>query len=402
VTYITNQIAGFCDQTFGNRSRGSVRETAMADHREAIMFKKMPDGYVFRAPNPWVLGRTRFYLVNEAEKTKLLAIITARSHAVFWVAFVGLIGASTAALAYFSGHTNPTTRDFVTMLALLPVWLYAAALVSGRPTARRLQPLLAGLPRTDQRITAADTRRAVRKTVSFRQYFMLGVSQAIMSVALILLALDKTEGGRISVFEDGGAFIFVFSAVVFVVSALSFLAAALDKARRKQQEPLAAANISFKSLLLPIFCLAVSIALLGFVVTNILRTSERHHQATLIQGRLDSLKARMDGSLIRSRQESLKVRTAANRARISELLARLNQATDKCEPATATDDPAQLESIKTCREFAGKEQVTIRGELDAARAESEAIQQDSSVLQKEIDAIRTQVDALQKEIKAIR
>jgi hypothetical protein len=367
----------------------------MADHREAIMFKKGPDGYVFRAPNPWVLGRKRFYLVNEAEKTKLLAVITARSQAVFWVTFVTLISASTAALAYFSGHNNPTTRDFVIMLALLPVWLYAAALVSIRPTARRLQPLLAGLPRTEQRITA------VRKTVSFRQYFMLGVSQAIMSVALILLALDKTEGGRVSVFEDGGAFIFVFSAVVFVVSALSFLGAALDKARRKQAEP-QPANRSFKSLLLPIFCLVVSIALLGLVVTNILRTSERHLQASLIEGRLETLKARMDGSLIRSRQESLKVRTAANRARISELVAKLNQATDKCEPATAPDDPAQLESIKTCREFAGKEQLTIRGELEAARAESEAIQQDSSVLQKEIDAIRTQVDALQKEIKAIR
>jgi hypothetical protein len=372
----------------------------MADHREAIMFKKGPDGYVFRAPNPWVLGRKRFYLVNEAEKTKLLAVITARSQAVFWVTFVTLISASTAAYAYFSGHNNPTTRDFVIMLALLPVWLYAAALVSIRPTARRLQPLLAGLPRTEQRITAADMRRAVRKTVSFRQYFMLGVSQAIMSVALILLALDKTEGGRVSVFEDGGAFIFVFSAVVFVVSALSFLAAALDKARRKQAEP-QPGNRSFKSLLLPIFCLVVSIALLGLVVTNILRTSERHLQASLIEGRLETLKARMDGSLIRSRQESLKVRTAANRARISELLAKLNQATDKCEPATAPDDPAQLESIKTCREFAGKEQLTIRGELEAARAESEAIQQDSSVLQKEIDAIRTQVDALQKEIKAI-
>ena len=137
----------------------------MADHREAIMFKKGPDGYVFRAPNPWVLGRKRFYLVNEAEKTKLLAVITARSQAVFWVTFVTLISASTAALAYFSGHNNPTTRDFVIMLALLPVWLYAAALVSIRPTARRLQPLLAGLPRTEQRITAADMRRAVRKLV---------------------------------------------------------------------------------------------------------------------------------------------------------------------------------------------------------------------------------------------
>jgi len=109
----------------------------MADNREALMFKKVPDGYVFRAPNPWVFGRARFYLVNEAQKAQLLAIVTARSQAVFWVALVALIGASTAALAYGTGHDNPTVRDAVVMLALLPVWIYAAVLVSIGPTARR-------------------------------------------------------------------------------------------------------------------------------------------------------------------------------------------------------------------------------------------------------------------------
>jgi hypothetical protein len=372
----------------------------MADNREAIMFKKVPDGYVFRAPNPWVLGRAKFYLVDEAQKTKLLAIITARSQAVFWVMFAGLIGISTPALAYLSGHANPTPRDFVVMLALVPIWLYAAALVSVRPTARRLQPLLAGLPRTDQRITAAEMRQAVRKTVSFRHYLLLGVSQAILSVALIMLALQKTDGGRVSVFADGGAFILVFCAVVVVVSSLAFLAAALDKARRKQYQA-APADRSFKTLLLPIFCLVVSIGLLGVVVTNALRTNERQHQVALIQGRLDNLKARMNGSQIRSRQESLKFRTVANRARIGELLAKQNNPTVRCEPTTPTDDPARLESIPACRDFARREQEDIQGELAAARAESEAIQQDNSVLQKEVDAIRTQVDALQTEIKTI-
>ena len=51
----------------------------LADNREALMFKKVPDGFVFRAPNRWVFGRARFYLVNEAEREKLLAIVTARS-----------------------------------------------------------------------------------------------------------------------------------------------------------------------------------------------------------------------------------------------------------------------------------------------------------------------------------
>jgi hypothetical protein len=237
----------------------------MTDNREALMFKKVPDGYVFRAPNPWVLGRARFYLVDEVQKAQLLAIITARSQAVFWVVFAGLIAASTAALAYGSGHGSPTPRDLVVMLALAPVWIYAALLISIRPTARRLQPLLADLPRTDQRITAVDRREAVRKTLSLEQYVMLGVSQAITAAAMIVLVWQKTNGGRVSLLEARGAPILVFSAVVFVVSSIRFLIAALDKARHKQDEPLPATR-SFKRAAVPIFCLVVSILFLGLVV----------------------------------------------------------------------------------------------------------------------------------------
>ncbi len=373
----------------------------MVDNREAIMFKKVPDGYVFRAPNPWVFGRTRFYLVDEARKAQLLAIVTARSQAVFWVVLVALIGISTAALAYGSGHDDPTLRDLVLMLALLPVWLYAALLVSIRPTARRLQPLLAGLPPTDQRITAVELRKAVRKTISLPQCVMLCISQAIMAAALIVPALQKNHGGRVSVFEDSGALVFGFVAIVFLVSSLSFLVAALDRARHKQDEP-RPANRSFKSLLLPIFCLVVSIGLLGFVVANALQKNERDHKAALIRRGLDELKVRMDGSLIRSRQESVKVRAAANSARISQLIAKLNDPTVRCEPAAATDDPSRIESTQSCRELAGKEQDAVQREIAATLKEGDVIRRDNAALQNEVDAIRNQADAIQAEIKAIR
>ena len=373
----------------------------MADNREALMFKKVPDGYVFRAPNPWVFGRARFYLVNEAQKAQLLAIVTARSQAVFWVALVALIGASTAALAYGTGHDNPTVRDAVVMLALLPVWIYAAVLVSIGPTARRLQPLLADLPTTDQRITAGDLRAAVRKTLSFGQYVTLAVSQLITSAALFVLAWQKTDGGRVSVFQDAGALVFVFVAAALVVSSICFLVVALDKVRHRQGEPTPTQR-SIKSALLPIFCLVVSIGLLGFVVTNASRQNERNHQAALIQGRLDNLKVRMDGSLIRSRQEGLKARAAANGARMSELIARLNNPTVKCETATATDDPGRLESIQLCRERARKEQDAVEREIAATQKETEVIRQDNAAFQKEVDAVRTEIDAIQTELKATR
>ena len=375
------------------------QEAATADNREAIMFKQVPDGYVFRAPNPWVFGQARFYLVNEAQKAQLLAIVTARSPVVFWAALVALIGASTAALAYGSGHDNPTMMDVVIMLALLPVWIYAALLASIRPTAQRLQPLLSGLPATDQRITAVDLRKAVRKTVSLRQYLTLGVSHAILSAALILVAFQKTNGGRVSVFADSGALTYVFAGVAFAISSICFLVAALDKVRHRQDE-LPPADRSLKRMLLPIFSLVVAIGLLGFEVTHALQKNERDQKSASIQSKLE--KIRIDGSLIRSRQESLKLRSAANSARMSELITKFNNPTAKCETTTATDDPARLENIRICRELIRNEQDAIQSEMAATAKESEVIRQDNAAIQKEVNAFRMEVDAVEAEIKAIR
>jgi len=349
----------------------------MTDNREVIMFKKVQDGYVFRALNPFVFGRARFYLANEAQKAQLLAIVTARSQAVFWVVLVVSIAVSTSALAYVTGHDNPTIRDVVVMLALIPLWIYAALLVSVYPIARRLQPILAGLEPTDQSITTADLRKAVRSTVSFRQYVTLGVSQAITSAALVIMALQGHD--RALIFQNS------VTAAIFVVSSIGFLIAAMDKARHKRHEP-ELADKSFKSFLVPLFALVVSLGLLGFVVTNALRTNERNHGLALTQDRLASLTARIEGS---------KVRSAANNALISELIAKINNPAVKCESSAVTDGPGRAESIKICRELARKEKDAVQRELAATNEESAA-------LRKENDAIETHLGALQKDIKAMR
>lgn len=374
----------------------------MADNREAIMFKAVPDGYVFRALNPFVFGRARYYLVNEAQKAQLFAIITARSRAVyFWLAVLVLIAAGTGALAYATGHDDPTVSDVAIMLALIPLWLYAAVLVSQYPTSQKLKPLLAGLQPTDQSITSADLRKAVRKTVSFRHHLVLGISQAVLSAAFIVMIAQKSNGGHVAVLDDSGTLLFVFNAVASAFASIGFLLAALDKVRHKQDEP-DLVDRSFKSFLLPLFCLVISIGLLGFVVTNAWWTNQRDREIALIQQRIESLNARIDGSQIQSRTASVKARIAANNAHESGLIVRLNNPSLKCETSAATDDPARVERIGVCRELARKEQDAVRREIAAAKAERAIIQQDNAALQKENDAIQTEFKALQTEIKAKR
>src|SRR5262245_38855403 len=73
-----------------------------------INFKRVAGGWVFRAPNPWILGNSPQYLVNDDQKVRIAAVlrtmgavpplaviaasIVAVSLAVFWkVGEIGLV-----------------------------------------------------------------------------------------------------------------------------------------------------------------------------------------------------------------------------------------------------------------------------------------------------------------------
>ena len=41
------------------------------DGMEEMSFKRVPEGWVYRVPNPWLLGRSRYYLVSEKQKSEI-------------------------------------------------------------------------------------------------------------------------------------------------------------------------------------------------------------------------------------------------------------------------------------------------------------------------------------------
>jgi hypothetical protein len=41
------------------------------DRMHELAFKRVPEGWIFRAPNPWIFGPGRHYLIDEAQKSEL-------------------------------------------------------------------------------------------------------------------------------------------------------------------------------------------------------------------------------------------------------------------------------------------------------------------------------------------
>src|SRR5947209_2650492 len=72
------------------------------DQVRALMFKQVAGGYVFRAPNPKVFGRSDHYLVDEAQRDQIVATMTPRRPVLLlavWIAgFFLAVGAAVVAL----------------------------------------------------------------------------------------------------------------------------------------------------------------------------------------------------------------------------------------------------------------------------------------------------------------
>ena len=140
---------------------------------EAATFKQMENGYVYS--NPWYVGPSRCYLVNEAQK----AAITARMQQLRWVMpfgailglFAGLIVAAVVQSMVGSDRWVWDIRLFALMLAVVaPIMAIAYIYLL-----QKLHPLIAGLPPTRERVTWSDRRKIRAAHTSWQWIVGLGV-----------------------------------------------------------------------------------------------------------------------------------------------------------------------------------------------------------------------------------
>ena len=112
------------------------------DSVKSALFRAAPGGWVFRLPNPWVFGDTPHYLVNDAQKSQIEAILALRRPRVVAAVLLGGILVWTVLVATFmwafAGHQDPTPGDIGVMVVLIVLPLIALLPIAGLVQRRRL------------------------------------------------------------------------------------------------------------------------------------------------------------------------------------------------------------------------------------------------------------------------
>jgi hypothetical protein len=120
---------------------------------ETKMFKAVPGGYIFQPPPPTTFHDTGAYLVNESQKTEILAITRAGgaiSGRIVTFAAVALAVAAGVCLDKLAG-----APAFISIFLAVCIWIIAQIGSTSFVMYlkwRQLQPVLAGLPRSDERL----------------------------------------------------------------------------------------------------------------------------------------------------------------------------------------------------------------------------------------------------------
>ena len=161
-------------------------------------FKSVAGGYVFQSPNPWIFARPRYYLVNEAQKAqiaerlrrfRLLNLINLPILVLFF-AFMFLSPATFARLL------QPATQLGIGFFILVMALVMPLIAVPHIYLMRALRPLLAGVPRTNERITVAEQLPKIAAPISGKLLAIGVVGGLGMMVGAVLFLLDDFLEGH--------------------------------------------------------------------------------------------------------------------------------------------------------------------------------------------------------------
>jgi hypothetical protein len=170
---------------------------SLFDRAVETSFTPTEGGYVFRCPNPWLLGRRRSYLVNDAQKEVLAAHLRQRQRVILWLLALYLLIAFGATMLFqSSGPDDAATGAFVAVVVLTLLGMLAIAVVPHLYLMRRIAPVLAQLQPSDERATLHEQLFGVAAMISPLHLALGGLGGFLVAVANIKSIAEELAADR--------------------------------------------------------------------------------------------------------------------------------------------------------------------------------------------------------------
>ncbi len=243
---------------------------SIGEPNQAHLFKQVPEGWLFRSPNRWVFGHANHYLVTEAQKSEIEALLPRplnwappKLWLTFAAAIMVLIGLMASIAVSFPDY--PFTAAVV-LIAVLLIACVVALHLTAAAKLRRLQSILANATKTDQHISLDEIRQSLSKSMTYEQALRSGIFQRNMSIAFVglVVALPLLSKFYPSFsYGTSASMLIIYGLLMAMSSAASFqLALSKKKIADGMQTPQDAARALLLRRITNV-CAAVGIVLVG-------------------------------------------------------------------------------------------------------------------------------------------
>jgi hypothetical protein len=149
---------------------------------EEALFKRVADGWIFSAPNPWTFARRRTFLVNDEQKKTDLAVQVRRGRYFRLLALIPMFALPAATFILVPSLLRPPS--IVTWL-LLALFVLLGTVTMNLCDYLPVRALLVGLPRTTERIGIVEMHVRQAQAMSVKALATIALIE-VLACALIL------------------------------------------------------------------------------------------------------------------------------------------------------------------------------------------------------------------------
>jgi MFS family permease len=154
---------------------------------EQVAFKPVAEGYVYRAPNPWLFGRGRYYRVNENQKAELTVHHRWIMRSTFWTIVIAAGIGGPLAASFIPDHAWMT-------LAASALVGFAIGFALNLALCIKVNPIVAELAPTSGRITRRDVFKTQVAVMSPRAVLGFAVLDLALFALVVAGALHGPRG----------------------------------------------------------------------------------------------------------------------------------------------------------------------------------------------------------------
>jgi hypothetical protein len=190
---------------------------------EASAFRQTSSGIILRVPGFWLIGKSRHYLVSEAQKNEIVARVKRgrkRSLLLTFLLWLVVFAGFVTGEAFLTGHDDPTVRDTIFMIIFA---LFSLLLFLHFWYVLLIQPSLRFLTSTNERSTFGERRAAMRTAMRQKmpsgQFLLVGVFLSLSCCFSLHSYLVASHGGG---HFNGAGFASLFAAVVSGLTAVLY------------------------------------------------------------------------------------------------------------------------------------------------------------------------------------